>query len=144
MRTVTKWNPERDFFSFFVKTKKVCRCFASSEQEHFIHGMYITALIRPSDVKNRHEKYKQGRPTPVLTPSAHFLIPTTFSSAFLRRCTTDVSIRSSPKAQIYLKCISYIYMYMRFCHLSHVSRLRLACAFFKFHQNFHVLTHIYM
>ena len=39
---------------FYVKTKKVCRCFASfsSEQEHFTHGMYMTALIHPSDVKN--------------------------------------------------------------------------------------------
>ena len=38
---------------FNVKTKKVCRCFASfcSEQAHFTHGMYITALILPSDVK---------------------------------------------------------------------------------------------
>ena len=39
MRTVTKSNHERDFFSF------------SSEQEHFTHAMYMTALIRPSDVK---------------------------------------------------------------------------------------------
>ena len=41
------------FLQFFAKTKKVCRCVAnfSSEQEHFTHGMYITALIRPSDVK---------------------------------------------------------------------------------------------
>ena len=46
MRTVTKSSPERDFFNFFVKTKKVCRWFAnfSSEQEHFTHVMYITAL----------------------------------------------------------------------------------------------------
>ena len=34
--------------------------------------------------------------------------------------------------------------YMRFCHLSHVPRLRLACAFLKFHQKFNVLTHPYM
>ena len=41
------------FLQFYVKTKKVCRCFASfsSEQEHFTHAMYMTALIRPSDVK---------------------------------------------------------------------------------------------
>ena len=32
--------------------------------------------------------------------------PTTFSLAFLRRCAADVSIRSRPLAQIYLKCIS--------------------------------------
>ena len=34
--------------------------------------------------------------------------PTTFSSAFFRRCATDVSIRSHPLAKIYLKCISFI------------------------------------
>ena len=41
------------FLQFYVKTKKVCRCFASfsSEQAHFTHDMYITALILPSDVK---------------------------------------------------------------------------------------------
>ena len=40
------------FLLFYVKTKKVCKCFASfsSEQEHFTHGMYITALILPSHV----------------------------------------------------------------------------------------------
>ena len=35
----------------------MCRCFASfsSEQEHFTHGMYMTALIRSSDVKQSNE-----------------------------------------------------------------------------------------
>ena len=56
------WDEDRNqiesrtgFFQFYVKTKKVCRCFASfsSEQPHFTHGMYITALIFHSDVKNR-------------------------------------------------------------------------------------------
>ena len=53
MRTVTKSNPELGFFSF-VKTKKVCRCFASfsSEKEHFTYGMYIRAIICLSDLKN--------------------------------------------------------------------------------------------
>ena len=43
------------FLQFYVKTNKVCRCFASfsSEQEQFTHGMYMTALIRSSDVKIR-------------------------------------------------------------------------------------------
>ena len=47
--------PRTRFLQFYVKTKKVCKCFASfsSEQAHFTHGMYITALIRPSHVKNR-------------------------------------------------------------------------------------------
>ena len=41
------------FLQFYVKMKKGCRCFASFslEQAHFTHGMYITALILPSDVK---------------------------------------------------------------------------------------------
>ena len=47
--------PGTGFLQFYVKTKKVCKCVASfsSEQAHFTHGMYITALIRPSHVKNR-------------------------------------------------------------------------------------------
>ena len=49
---------------------------------------------------------------PLPTPSPHLLDPTTFSSAFLRRCATDVSIRSRRPAQVYLKCISFIYMYI--------------------------------
>ena len=41
------------FLQFYVKTQKMCKCFASfsSEQAHFTHGMYITALICPSHVK---------------------------------------------------------------------------------------------
>ena len=41
------------FLQFYVKTKKICKCFASSssEQAHFTHCMYITALIGPSHVK---------------------------------------------------------------------------------------------
>ena len=50
MRTVTKSNPERDFFSFMSKRRKLCKCFASfsSEQAHFTHGMYITNSSYPS------------------------------------------------------------------------------------------------
>ena len=53
MRTITKSNPERDFSSIMSKSKKVCGSFASfsSEKEHFTRGMYMTALICPSDVK---------------------------------------------------------------------------------------------
>ena len=54
------WDEDRNqiehrmgFLQFYVKTKKVCWCFASfsSEKAHITHGMYITALILPSDVK---------------------------------------------------------------------------------------------
>ena len=45
--------PRTGFLLFYVKTKKVCKRFASfsSEQAHFTHGMYIAALILPSHVK---------------------------------------------------------------------------------------------
>ena len=45
--------PRTKFLQFYVKTKRVCRYFASfsSEQLHFTHGMFMTALICPSDVK---------------------------------------------------------------------------------------------
>ena len=45
--------PRAGFLQSYVKTKKVCRCFANfnSEQEHFTHGMYISTLIRASDVE---------------------------------------------------------------------------------------------
>ena len=86
---------------------------------------------------------------PLPSPSPHLQDPTAFSSAFLRRCATDVIIRSCPSGPNILDVyIIYLHVYMcqyiRVCHLSHVPRLRLACAFLKFHQNFHVLTHIYM
>ena len=29
-----------EFLQFYVKTKKVCRCFANFSSEHFTHGMY--------------------------------------------------------------------------------------------------------
>ena len=65
------WDEDRNqiehrtgFLQFYVKTKKVCRWFASfsSEQEHFTHGMFITPLIRPSDVKIRtdHARWRNG------------------------------------------------------------------------------------
>ena len=43
------------FLQIYVKTKKVCRCFASfsSGQVLFTHGLYITVLICPSDVIKR-------------------------------------------------------------------------------------------
>ena len=50
---LNQFEPRTGFLQFYVKTKKVYRCFAnfSSEQEHFTHGMYMTALICRSDVK---------------------------------------------------------------------------------------------
>ena len=47
MRTVTKSNPERDFISFMSKRRKYTNT----------HGMYITALIRPSYVNKSNRSY---------------------------------------------------------------------------------------
>ena len=49
-----QFEPRTGFLQFYVKTKKVCRC-CSSEHEYFTHGMYITALVSPLDVKNRND-----------------------------------------------------------------------------------------
>ena len=41
--------PRTGFLQFYVRTKKVCRCFASFSSEHelFTLVMYMRALIRP-------------------------------------------------------------------------------------------------
>ena len=46
-------NARTGFLQFYVKMKRVCRCFASfsSEHEHFTHDMYMTALICLLNVK---------------------------------------------------------------------------------------------
>ena len=50
--------PRTGFLQFYVKTKKVCRCFTSfsSEQEHFTHDLCMTVLIRPLDVKKKSNR----------------------------------------------------------------------------------------
>ena len=62
MRTVAKSNPERDFFNFMSKRRKYAAVFysLSSEQEHFTHGMYIRALIRPSGEKIEPIMFNDG------------------------------------------------------------------------------------
>ena len=59
------------------------------------------------------------------------MTPITFSSAF---CADAVQMSILEVYIIYLHV--YMCQFMRFCHLSHVPRLRLACAFLKFHQTF--------
>ena len=72
--------PRTRFLQFYVKTKKVCKCFDSfsSEQAHFTHGLYITALIRPSHVKksnrscsirNYAKDYRRGRAFAIVVTS---------------------------------------------------------------------------
>ena len=77
------------FLHFYIKTKKVCRCFASfsSEQEHFTHGMYMTALIRSSDFKKIEPiMFYEGINTKVFRRSIDFaiaLVVTSRSSSFV-------------------------------------------------------------
>ena len=49
---------------------------------------------------------------PLLHPKSSPPKPPQPSAQPLRRCATDVSIRSRLPAKIYLKCISFIYMYI--------------------------------
>ena len=99
-------------------------------------GSYMGAPVL-LNLLNKLGKRDKMHPCP--TPSPHLQDPTTFSSM-------RYGCKSGPNIlEVY---IIYLHVYMcqnmRFCHLSHVPRLRLACTFLKFHQNFHVLTHIYM
>ena len=77
--------PRMGFLQFYVKTKKVCKCFASfsSEQAHFTHGMYITALNSPSGVKNRTDQVLWRNDAKVLMSSSAFaVVVTSRSSSF--------------------------------------------------------------
>ena len=54
MRTITKSNPLRDFFSLMLKRRKyaeVLPVFAQNKSILHLAYMYITAIVRPSDVK---------------------------------------------------------------------------------------------
>ena len=75
------------FLQFYDKTKKVCSCFASfsSEQEDFTPGMYMTPLIRPSEVKIQPIMFYVGINAKVFRPSITFaivVVVTTRSSSF--------------------------------------------------------------
>ena len=53
------------------------------------------------------------------------------------RCKYQVSSTGLNILKVYIIFLHvYMSQNMRFCRLSHVPRLRLACAFLKFHQNF--------
>ena len=60
-------------------------------------------------ISNAAPRVQTSTLTPAPPTSSPPRPPPTFSSAF---CATDVSIRSRLPAQIYLKCISFIYMYI--------------------------------
>ena len=74
--------PRTGFLQFYVKTKKVCKCFASfsSEQAHFTHGMYITALIRPSHVKKSNRSCSVRNGAKVFRRSRAFAVVVTSRS----------------------------------------------------------------
>ena len=77
--------PRTGFLQFYVKTKKVCKCFASfsSEQAHFTHGMYITALICPSHVKKSNRSCSIRNYAKVFRRSRAFaVVVTSRSSSF--------------------------------------------------------------
>ena len=77
--------PRTGFLQFYVKTKKVCRCFASfnSEQAHFTHGMYKTALVCPSHVKNLNRSCSIRNYAKVFRSSRAFaVVVTSRSSSF--------------------------------------------------------------
>ena len=77
--------PRTRFLQFYIKTKKVCKCFAnfSSEQAHFTHGMRITALIRPSHVKKSNRSCSIRNYAKVCRRSRAFaVVVTSRSSSF--------------------------------------------------------------
>ena len=77
--------PRTGFLQLYVKTKKVCKSFASfsSEQVHFTHGMYITALIPPSHVKKSNRSCSIRNYAEVFRRSRAFtVVLTSHSSSF--------------------------------------------------------------
>ena len=77
--------PRTRFLQFYVKTKKVCKCFASfsSDQAHFTHGMYITALIHPSHVKKSNRSCSIRNYAKVFRRSRAFAVVVTSRSSSL-------------------------------------------------------------
>ena len=86
------WDEDRNqiehrtgFLQFYVKTKKVCKFFASfsSEQVHFTPGIYITALILPLDVKKSNRSCTIRNYAKVFKGSRAFaVVVTSHSSSF--------------------------------------------------------------
>ena len=73
--------PRTGFLQFYVKTKKICKCFASFSSEQ--HGMYITALIRPSHVKKSKRSCSIRNYAKVFRRSRAFaVVVTSCSSSF--------------------------------------------------------------
>ena len=73
--------PRTGFLQFYVKTKKVCKCFASfsPEQAHFTHGMYI----RPPRVKKSNRSCSKRNDAKVFRRSRAFaVVVTSHSSSF--------------------------------------------------------------
>ena len=78
-------------------------------------------------------------PLKVLTPKTTQHLAQPFAQ-MRYRCKYQVSSTGLNILEVYIIYLHvYMSQYMRFCQLSHVPRLRLACAFLKFRQNFRCL-----
>ena len=137
--------PSQQFFSYvgtfccllvLNHTKNVSNIIISTETPKITTNPSQTLLpvYKQAHLPLPHPKSSPSRPPqPLAQPFAQMHY----------RCKYQVSTTSPNILEVY---IIYLHgdmcQYMRFCHLSHVPRLRLACALLKFHQNFHVLTHI--
>ena len=96
--------------------KKVCRCFASisSEQEHFTRVMYMTALIRPLDVKIEPIMFYEGIIAKVFRRSISFAI-----AAVVTSCSSSLEYVLPVHADAAEKCV-----YGKCCKISNTLKLR--------------------
>ena len=118
--------------------RNVCNIVVSTETPQSTTNPSQTLL---SVYKQAHLPLPHSKSSP---PRPHNLKLSLFTQ-MRYRCKYKVSSTGPNILEVYIIYLHvYMCQYMRFCHSSHVPLLRLAWAFLKFHQNFHVLTHIYM
>ena len=140
----------------------VTSCSSSFEYTISVHAVHAGAVrivlnivVTTETPPNFHQSISNADPcvqTSTLTPVPLQVItsktPQPLAELFTQmryRCKHKVSSTGSNILEVYIIYLhGDICQYIRFCHLSHVPRLRLACTLLKFHQNFHELTHIYM
>ena len=111
--------------------RNVCNILVSTEKPQ----------ITTKSTSNAAPRVQTSKPSPPRLPQP---LAQPFAQMHYR-CKYQVSSTSPNILEVY---IIYLHgdmcQYMRFCHLSHVPQLRLACALLKFYQNFLALTHISM
>ena len=95
--------PRTGFLQFYVKTKKVCKYFASfsSEQAHFTHGMYITALIRPQHVKKSNRSCSIRNYAKVFRRSRAFAVVVTSRSSSLEYTMLVHAVHAGSERNVY-------------------------------------------